>query len=431
MPGDSLPAQSAETLQESTTRSMSAFFTIWTGQAFSLFGSRLVQFSLVWWLTKESGSATVLALASMMALLPQVVIGPFAGALVDRWNRRVLMMVSDGLIALVTVGLAALYALGVVQVWHIYALMFLRSLGGAFQWPAMQAATTMLVSKEHLSRVGGLNQALQGLARIVAPPLGALLLEVLPMQAILAIDVATALPAIGSLLFIAIPQPAGSARASRAGQFTSVLADLRAGLRFVWGWPALLMVITMGLFINLLMHPALTLMPLLVTDHFHGGALELAWMQSAVGIGMVVGGFTLALWGGFERRAVTALLGLMLRGAGLLLIWLVPGDAFLLAVCVVFFTHFMTPIIDGCLLSVIQTIVPPEMQGRVLALLQSGSTAAVPLGLIIAGPLADALGVRFWFLISGLVTMAVGTVASLSPTIMRIEDTVGQAEETS
>lgn len=129
---------------------MARFFTIFRGQAFSLFGSRLVQFSIVWWLTEESGSASVLAFASIMALLPQVLIAPFAGALVDRWNRRVVMIVADGLIALAIVALAFLYAQGVVEFWHIYALMLVRSAGGAFHWPAMQASTTLMVPKKNL-----------------------------------------------------------------------------------------------------------------------------------------------------------------------------------------------------------------------------------------------------------------------------------------
>ena len=190
--------------EDGMPQSTARFWVIFGGQAFSLFGSRLVQFTLVWWLTQESGSASVLALASIMALLPQVLVGPFAGSLVDRWSRRVVLIVSDGMIALAIVFL--LYSWGVVEIWHVYVLMLFRSLLGAFQWPAFQASTSMMVPKEQLSRVAGFNQSLQGLVSILAPPLGALLFEVLPIQYILAIDVATAFLAISPLLLIAIPQ---------------------------------------------------------------------------------------------------------------------------------------------------------------------------------------------------------------------------------
>jgi len=135
------------------------FAPIWIGQVFSLFGSGLVHFSLIWWLTQTTGSAVVLATASLVGFLPQVVLGPFAGALVDRWNRRRVMMLSDSGIALATLGLVILFALGLAQPWHVYLILFLRSLGGAFHWPALQASTTLLVPERHLARVAGANQA--------------------------------------------------------------------------------------------------------------------------------------------------------------------------------------------------------------------------------------------------------------------------------
>ncbi|HAE58218.1 MAG TPA: MFS transporter, partial [Anaerolineae bacterium] len=126
------------------------FFTIFGGQALSLFGSSLVQFALVWYLTQQTGSATILATATLVAMLPQIILGPFVGALVDRWNRRLVMMVADGLIALATLVLAGLFWFDLVQVWHIYAILLVRSTGGAFHWPAMQASTSLMVPKEQL-----------------------------------------------------------------------------------------------------------------------------------------------------------------------------------------------------------------------------------------------------------------------------------------
>src|SRR4030066_1615060 len=168
------------------------FFSIWTGQAFSLFGSQLVSFTVIWWLTQTTGSATVLATASLVGLLPQVILGPLTGALVDRWSRRLTMIVADGIIALATVILAVLFALGHVQIWQVYALLFVRSVCGGFHWPAMQASTTLMVPNEQFSRIQGLNQMLQGGMNIASAPLGALLLALLPMEGILAIDVFTA-----------------------------------------------------------------------------------------------------------------------------------------------------------------------------------------------------------------------------------------------
>ena len=401
--------------------SMRPFFLIWSGQALSLLGSSLVQFALVWWLTRTAGSATVLALASLMAMLPQVFISPVAGALVDRWNRRLVMMVADGLIALAVVVLAALFALDKVQVWHIYVLMFIRAVGGAFHWPAMQASTSLMVPEKHLTRVAGLNQALQGVGSIVAPPLGALLLDLLPMQGLLAVDVVTAVLAITPLFFVAVPQPERTVAAEGTSP-SSVVADLRQGWRFMRDWPGMLLVMGMAMLINLLIHPAVSLQPLLVTDHFGGGAFELAWLQSAFGVGIVAGGVTLSAWGGFKRRMLTGLLALVLNGVGFALVGLAPAGGFPLAVGAMFFAWFMNPIVNGSMFALLQDVVPAEMQGRVFTVLISGSGAMVPLGLAIAGPLADGLGVRAWFLAAGVAMVAIGIGALFVPAVMRIED---------
>ena len=183
------------------------FFTIWGGQALSILGSQLVQFALIWHLTVKTGSATVLATASLVGMLPGVIFGPFVGTLVDRWNRRWIMLLADSIIALATIVLAVLFALDAVAIWHIYVVMFIRSLAGSFHGNAMSASTSLMVPVEHLTRIQGINQMLNGGLNVVSAPLGALLLDVLPIQGILAIDVVTALLAILPLFFIQIPQP--------------------------------------------------------------------------------------------------------------------------------------------------------------------------------------------------------------------------------
>jgi DHA3 family macrolide efflux protein-like MFS transporter len=400
---------------------MRPFFVIWTGQVFSLLGSELVQFALVWWLTTTTGSATVLALATMMAVLPRVFVSPIAGALIDRWSRRWILMAADGLSALAVVALGALFALDAVQVWHIYTLMFIRSACGAFHWPAMQASTSLMVPEKHLSRVAGLNQALQGLGMIAAPPLGALLLELLPMQGILAVDVTTAILAIAPLIFIRVPQPERPADAGEESG-ASMVADLREGWRFLRKWPAMMVIVGIAMVVNLLIYPAMSLQPLLVAKHFGGDALQLAWMQSAVGVGMVAGGITLGIWGGFKRRAVTGLLALALNGVGLAVVGLAPEGAFPLAIGANLFAWFMAPFANGAIFALLQATVPADMQGRVFTLVQAGSGAMAPLGLVVAGPVADALGVQAWFLIAGVTMALIGVVGLSIPALVRLED---------
>lgn len=170
-----------ENIDGNDSRWLRRFAPLWGGQAMSLLGSRLVQFALVWHLTVQTGSTAVLATATLVAMLPEVLLGPFAGALVDRWDRRKVMIFADAAVALTTLGLVLLFLTGRVEIWQIYAAMFLRSLGGAFHWPAMQASTSLMVPQKHLARLSGANQALQGLLSIAAPPLGALLLGLMPI----------------------------------------------------------------------------------------------------------------------------------------------------------------------------------------------------------------------------------------------------------
>lgn len=410
------------TADSSKLQSMRPFFIIWIGQAFSLLGSQLVQFALVWWLTRTTGSATVLAYASLVALLPQVFVGPWAGALVDRHNRRMVLIIADGFIALATLGLMLLFWLGIAQVWHIYVIMFIRSLGAAFHWPAMQASTTLMVPQKHLGRVAGMNQTIAGLAGILIPPLGALAIESLPMQTILSIDVLTAMLAICPLFFIMIPQPVRKAGPMTSEAGRSLLADMREGLHFVVSWKGLWMFSAIGMVINLLGRAAIALLPILVTKHFGGRALEFGWMQSAVGIGVIIGGVTLGIWGGFKRRILTVLLALALDGMVIMVIALTPVEGFSIAIVAIFMAGFLETIVFGMSGAVGQAIIPPEMQGRVFSLLSSLGQLMAPLGLAIAGPVADAIGVQYWWLMTGIIITVMGAGAFLVPSIVHIED---------
>ena len=396
------------------------FFVIWGGQAASLLGSSLVQFALVWWLVEQTESATVLALAMLMAVLPRVFLGPLAGAFVDRYSRRRVMLLADGAIALATIVLAGLFVLEVVQPWHIYVILLVRATGEAFHLPAMNASTTLLVPERHLTRIGGLNQALTGVMNIAAPPLAALLLGVLPMQAILGLDVVTAFIAILALAAIPIPNPQQTLAAR--GVLATVRADFAAGLRYVWDWPALRALMVLAMLINLTTYPATALLPILVREHFNGDALHLGWIQAGWGVGLLVGGLILGAWGGFRQRIATSMTGLIGMGIGFLVIGVLPGTVFGGALAAMTWAGVMTAIHGGPIFAALQATVEPAMQGRVLAMITSAFTAVVPLSLILAGPLADALGVNIWYMLSGILAILLGMGAFAHPVLMGFED---------
>jgi DHA3 family macrolide efflux protein-like MFS transporter len=383
-------------------------------------GSRVLDFALVWWLTELTGSATVLATATLAMVVPQVVLGPLVGAYVDRWNRRIVMIVSDTFVALVSLWLAYLFWSGSIALWHVYVAGFVRTVAGLFQWPAMQASTTLMVPEEHLTRVAGLNQTMQGALNVIGPPLGALLLQVLPFQGIMMVDVSTALLAVVPLLFVRVPQPAPVAAIE--GRATSVWGDLREGLRYVVGWPGLVGVILMAMLLNFVMNPAFSLMPLLVTDHFQGGALELSYLEAAWGLGLVVGGLVLATWGGFKKRIHTALTALTVEGLATAVVGLAPARQLSLATGSMFVMGFMNALVNGPFFAVLQGTVSPEKQGRVFTLAGSLTAAAFPLSLAVAGPVADVVGVRPWFVVGGIVCTAVAVSAFFVPAIMGLEE---------
>jgi DHA3 family macrolide efflux protein-like MFS transporter len=402
------------------------FFTIWSGQALSLTGSRIAMFALIWWLTEETGSATVLALATLFAMLPQIVLGPLAGVYVDRWNRRVVMIVADSLIALASLGLGYLFWTGHVQVWHVYAVMLFREIGGTFHWPAMQSSTTLMVPEQHLARVSGLNQAMLGAINIVGPAFGALLLSIGSIYHAMLLDVVTAILATTPLYFIAIPQPKRKLNGNTTGEKISVRADMMEGLRYMLNWRGL-MLLTAGIMVfKIALTPAFSLLPLLVTEHFNGQAGQLATLEAAFGVGVILGGLLLGVWGGFKRNTYTSLLAISVIGAAFVLLTCVPSTMFAAAVALLFIAGGGVALTDGPLMAVLQKTIEPEMQGRVFMLFGSLVAVTSPIGLIIAGPVSDMVGVQFWYLLAGLAVMGFAIWAALTPAIVHIEDYVYQ-----
>jgi DHA3 family macrolide efflux protein-like MFS transporter len=398
------------------------FFTIWTGQAFSLIGSKVVQFTLVWWLTERTGSATVLATATLVALVPEVLLGPLAGAYVDRWNRRLVMIAADGLVALASLWLAYQFLIDAVQVWYVYAIMFIRAVGSSFHWPAMQASTSLMVPKKHLTRVAGLNQTMNGALNIVGPPLGALLMAVMPLYGVMLVDVGTALLAIAPLLVVHIPQPQRDDIAGEAEGTPSVWADVRAGLRYIGAWPGLMVLVAAVMVLKIALTPAFSLVPLLVSAHFGGDAAQLSLLEAVAGAGIVVGGLFLSVWGGFRRRIYTSLLGGSILGLGFIVLGLTPSNLFGMALGSFLVVGLMIPLIDGPIMAILQGSVEPAMQGRVLTIIGSLLLLTSPLSLAVAGPVSDWLGLQVWYLAAGVLCAALSLSGFFIPALVNIEE---------
>jgi DHA3 family macrolide efflux protein-like MFS transporter len=411
---DPLPVLEVESSQP---RSMRPFFVLWSGQSLSLVGSQAVQFALIWWLTQTSGSPTILATASLLGLLPPVVLGPVIGALTDRWSRKTVMLAADGLVALASLALAWMFSAGIADVPHVLALLFLRALGGAFHSPAMTASTTLMVPEQHLTRIQGLNQSMQGLLTVVAPPLGALLLAILSMTGVMMVDVFTALLAILPLLAIRVPRPPASTPLDRA----SVWMETAAGFRYLVHRRAHRMLIAMSALINGLLVPAFSLLPLLVLQRLHGGAAQFGWVTSSLGVGLIVGGMALGAWGGFRSRIVTTLTGMIGLGIAVTALGLTPASSFVWLLAAASCVGLVAPLVNGPVYAILQATIAPDYQGRVFSLVTSLAGAVAPLGLLVAAPVAEMVGVGAWYIAGGVACVAMGAAGFFSPALMAIE----------
>lgn len=401
--------QTNGTVQNGPTKDwLRNFAPMFIGQMFSLLGSAVVQFALIWYLTEKTGSAAVLATASMVGLLPQVLLGPFAGALVDRWNRKATMVVADLIVTLATVALMLLFYFDIVQIWHIYMVLFVRAISGIFQGPAMSASTTLMVPKEHYARLGGFNQALGGIINIVSPPLGALLLAVWPFQGVLAVDLVTAAIAILLLiLFVKVPQPLRKDMQELISPKV-LWQDVSSAFSYMKAWPGMFTLTIMAALINFAFAPTGALLPLMVTKNFGGGASQLASVESAMGIGIVLGGLLLGVWGGFKRKIFTTIAGIIVLGLSIFSMGLVPGTLLPLLIGFSGIMGFSLAFANGPLGAIFQAKVPPEMQGRTFMMLNSLCQLAMPIGVMLAAPIADNLGMNVAFIFAGMMAVCVG-----------------------
>jgi DHA3 family macrolide efflux protein-like MFS transporter len=385
------------------------FWMVFTGQTLSLIGSALTQFVLLWWITQTTGSVSALATAGTAALLPQALLGPLGGVLADRYDRRLLMIVADGISALCMVALIVLFLTDRIALWHVYAMMAARSAMQAFHAPAAAASVAMLVPDDYLVRASALNQSMQSLTLVIAPPLGALAISTMPMGWALGIDLVTAILGIAPLLVFTIPQTF----AARGAHKTTFWSDFREGVAVVWHMPGLRPLYAVLGAVVLAVLPTFTLVPLLVQEHFHGGAAQVALLEGLSGIGMVLGSLVVAAL--TPRRKVPWILGgFVVSCFAMALTALAPTNLFGVAVAWWVISGIAFVVGNVPLTALLQSTVPNALQGRVLSLLNTLTGLAAPVGLAIVMPLGQAVGVRGIFVVAGVLGAAISAAGFLS-----------------
>lgn len=374
--------------QQGQRSGMRGFSVIWVGQLISLLGTGMTRFALTIWAYQETGSATALALVAFFSFGPVVLLSPVAGALVDRWNRKVVVMLSDLAAGSTTIVLLLLYVTGNLEIWHLYVMGALAGAFESFQFPAFSAAMTMMLNKEQYGRANGMMSVADSAAGIATPLLAGLLLTLIGIGGIMTIDIVTFVLAVTAVLITHIPQPETTAVGAQAR--SSLWRESLFGFQYIWARPSLLGMQMMFFLANLFGGYSAVLLAPLILARTDNNELLLGTVQSAFGIGGLLGGIALSLWGGPRQKVHGVLLGMVgnfLLGAFVLGIgqtlgfWLVGA----------FFTMFFIPILNGSNQAIWQAKVAPDVQGRVFATRRLIAQITAPLAMLTAGPLADYL----------------------------------------
>lgn len=394
------------------------FAIIWTGQFFSILTSSIVNFAIILWLSFETKSAEVLAFAAIAAMLPQSVLGLFAGIYIDRWKRKRVMIMADSFIAFCTLILAVLFYLDVAKIGHIYILLALRSVGSAFHMPAMQASVPLLAPKSELIRIAGINQIIQSACNIAGPALAALFISFMEMTNILLLDVIGAALACTSLLFVKIPDPDNTERTQKV----HLLKEAKEALTEVRAQSGLSWLFVLSIIATFFIMPVSVLFPLMTLDHYSGNAFQISLVEAAWGIGALLGGAFLGMKK-FKLNEISLinwmyiLLGLTFGLSGIL-----PVSGYPLFVGLTAIGGISGSLYMASFTTVVQTRINPVVMGRVFSFYMSVNLLPSMIGLLSTGFLADNIGIGNTFIIGGVLVGMIGVISFFVPSIGKLRD---------
>ena len=425
--------------------SVSAFLLTWLGQIVSLIGSGLTRFALGVWVYERTGSVSLFALILLFGALPGILVAPFAGTLVDRWDRRRVMILSDTGSALGILALLALFLTGRMEPWHVYAAVAVSSTMEAFQAPAYMAAITLLIPKRHYTRASGMVQFAHAVSNILAPLLGGILVVTIGIRGVLLVDLATFLFAVAMLLAVRFP---GLPRRAAGTPRPSVAEDILEGWRYIAAKRGLLGLLLVFAANNLFSGMAQASFTPMILEFASPDVLGV--IAGAGGAGMLAGSILMMTWGG-PRRRVRGILGFgFLLGVFTLLTGLRPSPV--LVGATTFGMFFTLPFIGGCDVAIWQAKTAPAMQGRVFATRRMVALSSVPLAYLVAGPLAERVfkplllpggplveslgpvfgvgpgrGLGLLFVAVGVAVMLVSSLSYLIPRIRDVEENLADA----
>ena len=383
-----------------------------TGQFLSGITSMIVQYAIIWYLTKETGSATILSFATLLGMIPMVLLSPFAGPLVDRWDKKRLLILTDIIVALFAMVLVVVGTISdTFPLWLVFVSLFIRAIAQTFQMPTIQSILPTMVPEEELTRINGQLGMVQSANFIIAPAIGAFLFTVIPINWLILLDVLGAVFGVGLLVFVTIPKVISQ------GETIHLLTDTKFGVKKLYENKGLWHIMLNGAVFTLLFMPAASLYPLMTMGYFGQNVGQEGLVEVVYSVGMLAGGAVIGFFGKWKDRMKPIFMAYVVVGTTIGASGLLPGttQGFFYFLLLNAGAGFATPYFNTLLMAIIQQSYEPNVLGRVLGVFNSLMTLPGPIGLIFAGPLTDKIGVEKMFLIAGIGTLLCGIVLFLTP----------------
>lgn len=372
----------------------------------------IVQYAIIWYLTKETSSATILSIATILGMLPMALLSPFVGPLVDRWNKKALLIVPDVVAAIFAIILSVSGGVfHVFPIWLIFVSLLMRSIAQTFQMPTIQSVMPTMVPDKELTKLNGQLGMVQSANMIIAPALGAFLFVIIPLQYLILLDVLGAILGISILIWVQIPNN------EKIDAALHMLHNTKLGVQQLMHNQGLWYITITGAVFTLLYMPAASMYPLMTMKYFQGTVGQAGFIKALYSGGMLVGGAIIGIWGNWSDRMKPVIIAFFLVGIPTGLSGLLPGNqtGFMWFAILNVVEGIATPFFNTLLMAMIQQSYPPQQLARVLGVLNSLMSLTGPIGLIFAGPLADALGVEMLFVIAGIGTVICGIFALMIP----------------
>lgn len=369
-------------------------------QTISLFGSSLVQYAIIWYITLSTSSGVMMSIATLCGYVPQIGISLFAGVWLDKYDRKKIMMMADGVIAFATLLIAIAFILGYNSIYLLFGVLIVRSIGTGIQTPAVNAILPQIVPSGHLMKINGINSSIQALIMFLSPAVSGAILSVTSIEITFFIDVITAIIGIGMMFTIPV-----KINQIQKEKVLSVTAEMKLGFRFLKEHRMILNQILFLMIVMVLISPSAFLTPLLVSRSFGSEVWRLSITQMTFSLGAVLGGVLIASWGGFKNRQYTILLATL--GYGVMMIAMGAAPVFILFLLFNGLIGITMPCFNAPVTVYLQEQVEPQMHGRIFSVLQIANACSLPLGTLIFGPLADQVSIQLLLIVTGsLVVLA-------------------------